>query len=153
MNPGRLDPLLSGCRKIGLDTSILICHFEDDAVFGSAASRILSKVSESLEAVVSTLAVTELLIRPFRSRHPGEAEKVVDLLRRIPNCKYISPDFDIAIEAARIRARYSLATVDSVHLATSLVAGADLFITNDGDFRKTLGKEKIKVVMLEDCLV
>lgn len=152
MKEGRLQAALSQAGKVGLDTSVLIYHFEGNPRYAGLTSLIFSKVAGGLEAVLSTLAIMELLVKPFQSHSPKVVEGLVSQLKAMPNFRFVPPGFDIAVEAARIRARSSLRPPDALHLATSLMEGADVFITNDGDFRPMAGKERAKILLLDDCL-
>lgn len=58
-------------------------------------------------------------------------------------------DRAIAIEAARLRAIYSLRTQDAIQLVTGILNGAELFITNDRGFTKV---EDIEILILDDLI-
>ncbi len=59
--------------------------------------------------------------------------------------------FDITIgvakEAAKIRAKYNLKTPDAIQLATAIIFGADLFLTNDGRLKPVT---EIEIVVLSE---
>jgi predicted nucleic acid-binding protein len=137
---------------LGLDTAIMIYHFEGHTRYAPLTSLIFKAVADGLEAVLSSLAVMEILVKPFQSAPPKTLDGLIGQLQNMPNFSFVAAEFTIAVEAARLRAKYGLRTVDALHLATSIQGGADTFITNDKDFGRVDGKEKIKVVMLEDCV-
>ena len=56
-------------------------------------------------------------------------------------------DWEIAEECARLRAKYRLRIPDAIQIATALIAGADVFITND---RRLLKVPEIKVVLFDE---
>jgi predicted nucleic acid-binding protein len=152
VKPARLDSILAASGRIGLDTSILIYHFEGNPRYTPLTSSVFTAVASGVEAVLSSLAVMEILMKPMRDEQSRLARTIADRLRSMPNFTFVPSGFDIAVEAARLRARYSLRPPDAIHLATSLQAGVDAFITNDADFRKVSGKEDAKIIHLDDLL-
>jgi predicted nucleic acid-binding protein len=56
----------------------------------------------------------------------------------------------VARRAAQLRAEYSLRPADALHVATSLVAGATAWITNDRGLRRL--SSLIAVIVLDDIL-
>jgi predicted nucleic acid-binding protein len=66
---------------------------------------------------------------------------------------YVPTDVEVAIRAGRLRARYGtkLSTPDAVHLASAMMAGAEIFITNDHALLKLKLKD-LKVHLLGEPL-
>ena len=52
-------------------------------------------------------------------------------LRHFGDLRLIDVDYDVAREAARIRAEAGLRTPDALILASAMVAGVDMLVTND----------------------
>lgn len=147
-----LESLLAPGRKIALDTSVLIYHFEGNAKYSGLTSLIFARIASGAEAVLSSLAVLELLVRPFQADTGKLANALIAQLKAMPNFSFVPAGFDIAVEAARLRARYALRPPDALHLATATLEGAECFLTNDRDFKAVAGKVKIKILLLEDFL-
>lgn len=121
-------------RKIGLDSMIFIYAFEEHPSFLSILKAFfLSLEKGEMEAVISTLTIMECLAQPYRKKNFGLAGHYMALFRNFPHLSVIPVTDDVAERAAFLRARYNLKTPDAIHLATSLVAGCDLFLTNDDD--------------------
>ncbi|HKP95940.1 MAG TPA: PIN domain-containing protein [Fibrobacteria bacterium] len=152
MKDADLKRILAHSRKVGLDTSVLVYHFEGNSRYRPLTSHIFSAIAGGLEAILSPVGVIELLVQPFRSGNVKVTEAIIGQLRNMPNFTYLAMGFEVAVEAARIRAKFGLKTPDATHLATSLLGEADAFISNDEDFKKITGKEKIKILHLEDYL-
>ena len=76
----------------------------------------------------SMLLVPEVLIKPTRL---GAAEEVADLRRLLGRLDLRPVNNALSEVAVELAARYALKTVDAVHLATAVLAGADRFITNN----------------------
>lgn len=150
MKGSKIGALLAGTGKIGLDSSVLMYQFDDHPVHARVTSRIFNRVAAGLPAVLSTVALLELLVRPYRSG-PKAAAEADAVLKDLPNFTFLPATAEIAAEAARLRAKYGLEIPDALHLATSIVSEADLFITNDAGFRSAAHREDIRIVFLDDC--
>ena len=75
-------------------------------------------------AVTSTVTMTEILVKPYRTLVEKEVRQIFDLLLTYPNLEWIAPDLEIAQTAARVRARYKLETPDALQAATAIRSGA-----------------------------
>ncbi len=100
-------------------------------------------------AVLSTVSVTELLVRPFAASEPDRVETFERFLLSLPNAILRAPDYATAKEAARLRARYGIRTPDALLVATTRNERAEAFITNDASLRK-LKAEGLTVLVLDD---
>ena len=87
-------------------------------------------------AVTSTVTLTEILVKPYRTLTEREVRSMYDLLLIYPNLEWIPPDLEIADIAASLRARYKLETPDALQAATTIRAGATLLVTNDASFER-----------------
>ncbi|HEY3716842.1 MAG TPA: PIN domain-containing protein [Jatrophihabitantaceae bacterium] len=95
-------------------------------------------ISESITGthIGSVLLVPEVLIKPTRMGHSAELS---DLKRLLARLSLRDTDPRTVQLAVRLGARYGLKTVDAVHLATAVLAGADRFVTNNRrDFTKEI---------------
>jgi len=136
---------------VGLDSSILIYHLEDLPPYSALTEAVFVALAEGkFTAVLSTISVTELLVKPFAE---GRAERVAAceaFLQGLPHARWVAPHPEIAREAARLRASYRLRTPDALLVATALVEGAKGFLTNDQALRRVEAGEELHVVVLEE---
>ena len=66
------------------------------------------------------------------------------------NIAVISADKGIALEAARIRAKYKgFKALDAVHLATAEASECEFFITNDKQLRQM---KEIKIITMDELI-
>jgi predicted nucleic acid-binding protein len=107
------------------DTDCLIYAAEPGHALGVGALRL---VEGDEPAIGSVMLVPELLIKPARNDQMGGRERLSELLARL---HLIDVDNRIAEASVLLGAKYGLRSIDSVHLATAVVAGADRFITNN----------------------
>lgn len=88
--------------------------------------------------VGSMLLIPELMIKPSRQDASPEAEALAEMLVRLHLLPVDEPTSRLATQFGAV---HGLKTVDAVHLATAVLAGADRFITNNSrDFPKTISE-------------
>jgi len=136
--------------KVGLDSSILIYHLEDIEPYSNLTEEAFAAIAGgSPAAVLSTISVTELLVKPFAEGQMDRVAAFEHFILSLPNAVLIPSSYAVAKEAARLRGKYSLRTPDALLVATALSEKADAFLTNDGRLRK-LTAEGIVIVVLDD---
>lgn len=124
-------------RRIALDTNILIYHLEDNPAYSGFTTRLFDRIEAGrLQAIVSVLALHEILTGVHKAGYGEQAPRYRTLLMTFPNLAIVPFDAEIAPVSADLRARYALRTPDAIHVATAIVAGAEAFVTNDETFRR-----------------
>ncbi len=136
MGSGALSQIPVGSR-IALDTVAFIYFLERHPIFYRPAQDLFEQIEKGkIEAVASTLVLTELLVPAFRANDLSSAQDVFRLLTHFPHLKLIEVSASIAYSASQIRAESSLRTPDALHLATALLEQVDWFVTNDKAFTR-----------------
>ena len=135
---GPLSPVvLPRGSTAALDTVALVYFLERHPIHHDTARRILKRIEEGeIAGVISSLVFAELFVPAYRAGDNQRVGSVLRLLTSFPNLRILDITPEISVEAARLRARYSLRTPDAIHAATALAVGADVFVTNDRDFLK-----------------
>lgn len=137
-------------QRIALDTSIFIYQLEAHPRYLSLTDPLFAWIEQSnSKAVTSTIAMTELLVHPYRDSDEQRVDEFYGLLSTVPNLEWIAPDLEIADLAARMRALYRLRTPDALQAATAVHAKASAFITNDPVFERV---ENLEVLVLDQIL-
>jgi len=139
-------------KRIALDSMIFIYHFEESRAYFHEVQKILLSAQEGeYELVTSTISVIEALSTPKYLRLHETVNEIKLFFKEAGFIKVIDVSWDIAIEAASLRRQHeSLRTPDAIQLATAIVSGADVFITNDVRLSKIKTKLKgIKIVGLK----
>lgn len=132
-----LRSFLRGHARIAIDSCIFIYALEPYPRYSKAAIEILDWVARpGGGAVASTIAMTEILVKPFGSLDQKEVSRIFALVSTHPNLEWLSPDLEIASTAAKLRALHRLKTPDALLAATALKSGATGLITNDPAFRR-----------------
>ncbi len=127
----------------------MIYHLEDVRPYADLTEEILGLIARgTVQALISTIVVAELLVKPFES---GDSERIGScerFLLSLPNVEFVAPDYAVAREAARIRAKHRLRTPDAIFLATASVREAAL-VTNDRALKR-IRPAPCPVVILDD---
>ncbi len=130
LNP--LEEQLSGHRRIGLDSNILIYHLEAHPTYLPLTKQILSGIEQGRwEGVISTVSLMEVTVHPWRLQRPHLALEYETLLANFPNLILVDVDRSVARHAARLRGQFRCHPPDALVVASAIVAQATLFVTND----------------------
>jgi len=141
---------LRGHKRVLLDTSVWIYHFEQHPQFGEVATKVISDLEAGkFHGIASELTLAELLVRPLQLGRQDVADEYELLLSHFPNLKLAPVSRDILLESASLRAQYKLRTPDAILLATALKERATAVVTNDVAWKKIAD---IKVIVLADLL-
>jgi predicted nucleic acid-binding protein len=100
-------------------------------------------------AALSVITVQEILVRPFRGG-PAAVATAEGFLRHFAAIRLVEVTYDIAREAARIRAISGIRVPDALIIATALITMADVLVTND---RSWLLRSKAIAPGLTICLL
>ena len=144
---------LRGHRKVLIDSSVWIYHFEQHAEFGVAAGRVIELLEEgAFRGVISALTSLELSVRPLQLGRQDVADEYELLLDYFPNLELQPVSRDVLLGAAVLRARYRLRTPDAILLATGIRSGATAAITNDDGWRVS-APAGIETILLSDLSI
>lgn len=118
--------------KVLLDTVALIYFLEENERYSKLAEKIFGRIeSGELQGVLANLAFAELLVPLYRSGDPRAAAGLANRIFNFRNLEVVTLTTEISIEAARLRAEYSLRTPDAIHAATAIITQASGILTND----------------------
>ncbi|HLE50285.1 MAG TPA: PIN domain-containing protein [Patescibacteria group bacterium] len=124
-------------KKIALDSMIFIYHFEQTPTFFGQVGKILSSAKGSkFKLITSIVSVVEALSAPRYSQLSEVVSGIERFFQETPGLVVFPVDWEISQKAAELRRENrSLRTPDAIQLATAIVGGADVFITNDRKLR------------------
>ena len=140
---------LPATGPIYLDAAALIYSVERIEPYRALLDPVWRQARSGQFTVVSSeLVVLETLVKPLRDGNrvlEGLFRSLLDSneVRLVPTTLAL---WELAAES---RAETRLKTPDSLHAASALRAGCNLFITNDSDFRRVAD---LPVVVLKDLL-
>ena len=149
-----LGAIAEGDRLL-LDTTVLAAFLDATDATHPVARHILAELVATGRnpAVVSMVAVMEILVRPIRATPPGH-HTVLAFLRTHPNLTCVPIDLQVAQEAAHLRADKKLASPDALIVATGLATQVRHLVTNDHDWSRKLAtmSSRIAVVRMSSHL-
>ena len=127
---------LSGVRRVGLDTPVLIYHMENVPPYTELTTRLLvDAAAGALEIVLSVVAVSEILVGPWRKGNTDQAGRIDAAIRAIPGVRFADITLDGAGSAAALRGRTGLPLPDALIISSSVAKGAQVILTNDKTWR------------------
>ncbi|HTS09658.1 MAG TPA: PIN domain-containing protein [Candidatus Eisenbacteria bacterium] len=137
-------------RRIALDTCAFIYQMEWNPKYFQVADAVFEWIERhESSAVTSTVALTEILVQPYRIANSSQAEDFYSLLTTIPNLEWIAPSLQIANSAASLRATYRLGTPDALIASTAIFSNATALVTNDAIFKRV---PNLDVLLLDEFL-
>jgi len=118
--------------SVSLDACCFIYLVEGSATWRAAVEERLRAYPDSTLFVTSQLTRLECRVRPIRT---GDSTLLgqYDAILAADRIRVANVDAATIDSATNIRAQFGFKTPDAIHLATTIVAGAEIFLT--GDFR------------------
>ncbi|MFH1321554.1 MAG: PIN domain-containing protein [Bacteroidota bacterium] len=137
-------------KTVFIDTAPLIYFIEGHSKYQDQLLEIFQANKQGqINFVTSTLTLLEVLVQPIRLKRQDLVDKYEQILTTSPNIDIYDIDIETSMRAAQIRADYHLRTPDSIQIATGIVNGATMFLTNDSELKRvteievlTLSKNK-----------
>lgn len=140
--------IFQNIKLLGIDTSPLIYYIEENPQYDKFIAEVFDRFERTeFEIIVSSLAITEVMSFPVRLGNDKLANLYYRFLTETTGIKVFPTNIEVAYKAAILRAKYSLKTVDAVHLATAIESGCNAFLTNDFTFKRVT---EIRILILDD---
>ena len=147
----RLTQKLTQAGVAGIDTPVLIYHFEAHPVYAPVTQILFSSLEAGKwKGFTSTITLMEISVHPWQAGRGDIARKYEALLVNFPNLTIVDIDRNIARLAAQLRARFNVRPADALQVAASLSVGAKLFLTND--HRLAALNAVIEIALLDDFI-
>ena len=140
---------LTPFKTIALDSSCFIYHIEKNRKYIEFTRIIFKELlpKGSIQAIGSTLVITEILTKPYKLGRSDLALAYRTLMKAIPNFYLVAPNEQICDHAAILRAKYNLRTPDAIHIATAIEQNAGAIVGNDKKWKRI---KEIAVLVLDD---
>ena len=136
---------------VALDTVVWIYEFEAHPIFG-AVTRMLFQEGFGkgvCRAACSLLVLGEVLVQPLAQSRIDIADRYRSILSPGPDLAVWPIGRGVIETAASLRAKYRIKMLDALHVASAVVHGADVFVTNDAGLRRV---SEVPIVILSDYL-
>ena len=145
MEPLKLEDLPANAVVL-IDTAPIVYVLEGHPQLAQRFRPIFeAKEAGALQLAITTVTITEVMTGPaqslfFTRDRDDDRSNYNELAARyrevFSSWRVISVDYDIACQAARLRAIYRLRLPDAVEVASALAINADALVTHDRDFTR-----------------
>jgi predicted nucleic acid-binding protein len=127
--------ILVPMSKVAMDSNCFF-YLIEGSPYADMLTDLFQRIEKkSLIGVTSIITITEILTGPYKSKNYKLVEEYRSTLLSFPNLTFREMDYEIANQTAQCRAQYGLKTPNAIQLATAMLEKADVFITNDRDFK------------------
>ena len=150
--PG-LEAAIAPDQRVVVDTSVLIAYLSGTEAVSPLAREVVDVYlgSGRNDGVVSTVTTSETLVRPTQN---GTARDVAFEIMDRAGVQLRSVDLLVATEAARIRGVTRISLPDALIIATGVLSGARILVTNDRKLAAAVPHvvPEMDVVLLSDLV-
>ena len=127
--------------KVSLDTNVFLAVKNKEPEHEYCEKIINSIEDKQIDGVMSTIVLAEVLVGFYQNAENEEANRFSS--KALLNFDLVPVNQNIAQEAAQIRALYKINLPDAIISASTILSGADFFITWDKTLLKKLRIQKI----------
>ena len=123
----RLDEAIEAGISVLVDTSVVLAYLGGGEPTTDLATELFDRfiATGRTPAAVSTVTVAETLVRPFQ-RSRAAVATVEGFFGHFADIRIVDVTYDVAREAARLRAATDLPMPDSLIVASAVIDGADI---------------------------
>jgi predicted nucleic acid-binding protein len=137
--PLQLADAIAPGASLLIDSSVVLAYLAGREATSARAEELFDAfvATGRNPASISMITVAEILVRPFRSgtRAVATAEA---FLQHFADVRLVPVSYEVARQAASLRAAAGLPMPDSLIVSSAIVTGADLIVTNDRSWRRRL---------------
>jgi predicted nucleic acid-binding protein len=128
---------LEGIQRPYTETAPLIYYVEENPTYVAQMDAIFEALEDRpIEAVSSVITLTEVLTYPIQLGNTRLVQEYRDILLNSREFLLLPITSRINESVADLRARYNLRTPDALHVAASIDARCDAFLTNDASIKR-----------------
>ena len=127
-----------------LDSWAVVAFLEDEPAAEQVEEIIISNLDSNKQLLISVINLGEVWYSIARAHSSHEADNAV---RKVVSTGLgmVASDWELTLQAARIKARYKIACADCFAAALALDRGAEL-VTGDPEFRQL--ENEVKIIWL-----
>lgn len=154
--PSMLQSRIEPGASLLIDTSVVIAYLAGTEDISPLAVDLFDGLVATGRnpATLSAVTVAEILVRPF-DRGSAALANIEGFLRHFGDLRLLPTDYHVAREGARLRALTGLPMPDALIVASAVVGGCDVVITNDRSWPTTVGPllPELGFLVLADVLL
>lgn len=137
-------------QRVCIDTAPIIYFIEKHPNYIDLLHPFFAEIDNgNIEAITSTITLLEVLVLPLRTGNKKLAGNYREILLFSEGLTTYEILHEVSELSADLRARYNIKTPDAIQIATAVIYGANVFLTNDPALKKVLD---IKTVVLDDMV-
>jgi predicted nucleic acid-binding protein len=133
-------------KKIVFDSHALISFYRKEPAYERVRDLLVKIANNESEGFISSVNVGEIYYMLIRKGNIKTAEAAVNSLNHFP-VQIIDPDFKLCMEAATLKAKFTISYADAFAAALTISKKATL-VTGDKEFDKLIGVTSFKVKYL-----
>jgi predicted nucleic acid-binding protein len=139
---------MTGYKKIFVDTAPFIYYLEQNPTFfENAKDFFMTCHHKNIPIVTSVITIEEYLVYPYVSNDKKLVDNFNQFLKTL-EVELVVIERPTAEKAAMLRAEFNgIKGMDALQLASAILCGCDLFLTNDRQLKKV---QEIKGVLIEE---
>jgi predicted nucleic acid-binding protein len=140
MSIATLDAAIGPGQRILVESTTIISLRNTSDHTHPLARHVFARIEDAVDPLTgyySLVSATEVLVRPIRAG-PAAQTYMHTFLTAFPNLHPLAVDFNVALQAATIRATTGLKTPDALIVASGLLAGCEAIVTSDEAWGKRL---------------
>lgn len=135
-------------QRVCIDTAPVIYFIEKHPKYIDQLHPFFAEIDNgNIEAITSTITLLEVLVLPLRTNNKKLAEKYREILLFSEGLTTYEILHEVSEFSAQLRARYNIKTPDAIQIATAVIYGANVFLTNDPALKKV---SDIKIIVLDE---
>jgi len=148
MAPGSIAEQLGRPQLVHLDARILALHLLGEGPHIGHTREVIAAMRDGrVRAQTSVITLYQLLAEIYRRRESAKAAALARDLTVHAGLQLVPTSAEIAVQAAEVRAQLGGRPERAIQIATALVAGADVYLTQGSGLRRIAG---MTVANLED---
>lgn len=138
-------------KRVCIDTAPIIYFIEKHPKYIDLLHPVFAAIDAgNIDAITSTVTLLEVLVLPLRNDDKTLAKRYREVLLHSEGFTTYEMLHDVSELSAELRANYDkIKTPDAIQIATGILYGARVFLTNDPALEKV---SEIKVMVLDDFL-
>ncbi len=145
---GALRGRLDGASLVHLDARVVALHLLAAPPYAPLTRLVFAGLRDgSIRGQTSAVALYQLLAEVYRRGEPEKAGAVARILEVHGGLTLVPVDSEVAVQAAQVRAQLGGRPERAIQIATALVSGAEIYLTEGSGLRRIVG---MRVVNLED---
>ncbi|BAU10294.1 hypothetical protein LEP3755_07780 [Leptolyngbya sp. NIES-3755] len=147
----QFEQAFNGVTRLFLDTAPVIYYVERNVSYFAIVQCIFQRIqNHTFQAVTSPITLAECLIAPTRQGLVTLQQEFTAAIVNGENTIFQPIDAAVGQKAAEIRAKYNLKLPDALQIAIAIVAGCDVFLTNDAALKRV---QELGVVIIGELVL